>query len=178
MQAWNTSMWLSILALTVSALSFLAAAWSAWVSHQSLAHARNSYKEQMDISFERERSQLLTFFLTSKDSFERALARLNALKAKAESSPKAAQVLIHRDLEGLSRYQTSMEKAARQAYALWNEVAEWSSKSGTRTLVHHQSKYQALIDDDKRALDLALVFAGALEEKLRQAVNYVSGATR
>lgn len=172
------SMWLSILALTVSVLSFLAAAWSAWISHQSLAHARRSYKEQMEISFERERSQLLTFFLTSKDSFERALARLNAMKAKVESSPKAAQVLIHRELEDLSRYQTSMEQAIRQAYALWNEVYEWNSKHGARTLAHHQSQYQALINDDKRALDLALVFAGALEEKLRQAVTFVSGTTR
>ena len=45
-------------------------------------------------------------------------------------------------------------------------------------LAHHQSQYQALVDDDKIALDLALVFAGSFEEKLRQAVAYVSGATR
>lgn len=132
----------------------------------------------MDISFERERSQMLTFFLQSRASFESASGRLTALKVKAESSPKAARMLVHRDLEELSRYQTSMEQAARQAHALWNEVYEWSSKHGARTLAHHQSQYQALIDDDKIALDLALVFAGSFEEKLRQAVAYVSGTTR
>lgn len=178
MQAWTASTWLSILALVVSVLSFLAAAWSAWISHRSLDHARHSYKEQMEISFERERSQMLTFFQQSRASFESALARLDALKAKTESSPKAARMLMHRDLEELSRLQTSMEQAARQAYALWNEVADWSPKDGTRTLAHHQSQYQALIDDDKIALDLTLIFAGSFEEKLRQAVNYMSGTPR
>jgi len=178
MQTWTASTWLSILALAVSVLSFLAAAWSAWISHRSLDHARHGYKEQMDISFERERSRMLTFFLQSKASFENALTRLDALKAKAESSPKAAQMLVHRDLEELSRHQASMEQAARQASALWNEIAEWSSKDGMGTLAHHQSQYQALFEDDKIALNVAVVFVGSFEEKLCQAVAYVSGATR
>lgn len=48
MELWDTSTWIAIIALVVSALGFVTSVWSAWVSHRGLAHARVKHTNRKD----------------------------------------------------------------------------------------------------------------------------------
>jgi hypothetical protein len=174
----DTSTWISILALVVSVLSLAAAVWSSYVGQQSLAHSRKTYDEQLSISFARERAQLLQLITQNQAVLEKTRLRIGAIKAKFDAAPKPAQVLLHRYTNLFTEYLPRIEGSIRQCSSLWQEVSEWDEHKGIHALVHHQARYRALMEDDQIAHDQGLIMVGIVEEQLSQAVTYVSGATR
>jgi len=178
MYGWNASTWISVLSLVISVVSVAAAAWSAWIARKTLTHARNTYGEQLHISFERERSALLDLITRNRSEFEKTRLRLDSLKAKCESSPQPVKEMLRKDVCLLDEQLLKVEGAIRQCWSLWDEVARWSNDTGIHGLVHHQSRYKALIEDDRFDQDTWLMVAEAFEQKLIKAHEYVSGATR
>ncbi|WP_349812101.1 hypothetical protein ABQ179_011835 [Xanthomonas dyei] len=178
MQNFDTSTWISILALVVSLLSLAAAIWASYVGQQSLSHARKTYDEQLSISFVRERSQLLQLITQNQAVLEKTRLRIGALKAKFDASPQPAQVLLHNYTDLFTEYLPRIEGSIRQCSALWHEVAEWDERKGIHALVHHQARYRALMEDDQIAHDQGLIMVGIVEQKLSDAMAYFSGATR
>lgn len=177
MHGWGTSTWISVLSLLVSIISVMAAAWSAWIARRSLEHARYTYGEQVRVSFERERSALLELITKNRSEFEKTRLRLDSLKTKYESSSQPVKEMLRKDAHLIDEHTLKAEGAVRQCWSLWEEVAEWSNDTGLYDLVHHQSRYKALIEDDRFDQDTWLMVAGAFEEKLTRAGEYVSGTS-
>lgn len=178
MNNWDTSTWVAVLALVVSILSFLAAAWATWVSHRTLQHARSVHAEDRRIAFERERSQLLEVINASRLLLERTRIKIGTLKAQFEAAPQPVQVLLANYTGLFTEYLPRVEAGARQCGLLWSEVAEWTQDTGIHALMQHQAKFRALVNDDQIAHDQGLFLVGVFEEKMAQARSYVSGATR
>lgn len=178
MQNWDTSIWISVLALVVSILSFAAAIWASYVGHHSLSHARKTYDEQLSISFARERAQLLQLITQNQAVLDKTRLRIGAIKAKFDAAPQPAQALLHRYTDLFTEYLPRIEGSIRQCSALWHEVAEWDERKGIHALVHHQARYRALMEDDQIAHDQGLIMVGIVEENLSKATAYVSGAIR
>jgi len=177
MKAWDTSTWVAVLALVLSGLSFLAAAWAAWVSHRTLEHARTVHAEERRISFERERSQLLEVVNTSRLLLERTRIKIGTLKARFDAAPQPVRAVLANYTNLFTVYLPRVEAGVRQCNALWSEIAEWNQDTGIHALVHHQAKFRALVNDDQIAHDQGLFLVGVFEEKMTQAAAYVSGAT-
>lgn len=178
MQDWNVSTWIALLALVVSLLSFVAAAWASYIGHQSLAHARKTYDEQLSLSFERERSQLLQLISQNQSVFEKNRLRVSTLQARINASPQPVRELLHREVDLLTGYLPQLDGAIRQCSSLWHEAAEWNQTKGIHALVHHQARYRALMEEDQVVHQQGLVMVDATEDKLAKAHVYVSGATR
>ena len=178
MENWDSSTWISVIALVVSALSLAAAIWASYVGHQSLKHARETYDEQLSISFARERAQLLQLITQNQAVLQKTFITVGALKAKFDASPQPVQVLLHNFTNLFTEYLPRLEGSIRQCAALWHEVSEWDQRRGIHALVHHQARYRALMEDDLIAHDQGLIMVGIVEEKLAKATEYVAGATR
>ena len=178
MQDWDSSTWIAILALVVSVLSLASAFWAAHTSYKALSHARETYAEQLSLSFARERAQLLELITKNQAVLEKTRLRIGALKQNFDAAPQPAQVLLHNFTSLFTEYLPRIEGGIRQCVALWDEVAEWDERTGIHALVHHQAKYRALMENDQIAHEQGLVMVGMVEEKLAQATAYVSGATR
>lgn len=178
MDNWDTSTWVAVIALVVSVLSLVAAIWASYVGHQSLAHARATYDEQLSISFARERAQLLQLISQNQAVLQKTRITVGALKEKFEAAPQPAQALLHNFTGLFTEYLPRLEGSIRQCTALWHEVSEWDQRRGIHALVHHQARYRALMEDDLIAHDQGLIMVGIVEEKLAKALEHVSGATR
>ena len=178
MENWDSSTWISVLALVISALSLAAAVWAPYVGQQSLSHARKTYDEQLSISFARERSQLLQLITQNQAVLEKTRITIGALKVKFDAAPQPVQALLRNYTNLFTEYLPRIEGSIRQCSALWHEVSEWDEKRGIHALVHHQARYRALMEDDLTAHDQGLIMVGIVEEKLAQATAYVSGTTR
>jgi hypothetical protein len=178
MEKWDTSTWVSILALVVSGFSFLAAVWAAWVSHRTLGHAQTVHQEERRLSFERERSQLLEVVNTSKLLLERTRIKIGTVKARFDAAPQPVQVILKNHTELFTEYLPRVEAGGRQCDSLWREIAEWDPDTGIQALVRHQAKFRALVNEDQIAHDQGLFLVGVFEEKMAQAMEYVSNARR
>lgn len=178
MASWDTSIWISVLALSVSGLSFFAAVWAAWVSHGTLKHAQNVHAADRRLSFERERSNLLEVINQSRGILDKTRIRIGALKANFDRAPMPAQALMQRYTSLFTEYLPRIEAGIRQATALWDEVAEWDQHNGIEALVWHQAKFRALLHDDQVAHDQAVILAETFEKKFAMALEHIKGATR
>jgi hypothetical protein len=178
MSTWDTATWVSILALVVSCLSFMAALWAAWVSHHTLAHARDVHSEDQQIAFERERSELLEVINTSRMLLEKTRIRIGTLKARFDAAPQPVKALLVNYTSLFSEYLPRIEAGCRQCHALWDEVAAWDDEKGIHALVHHQAKFRKLVGDDQVAHDNGIFLVEIFEEKMAKALSYVSHATR
>ena len=176
MNAWDTSTWVSIVALVVSALSFFAAMWAAWVSHRTLEHARAVHQEERRLSFERERSQLLETINTSRLLLDRTRIKIGTLKAQFDAAPQPVQALLQNYTDLFTDYLPRVEAGVRQCGMLWSEIAEWNQDTGIHALVQHQAKLRAVVNDDQIAHDQGLFLIGVFEEKMAEATEYVSNA--
>lgn len=178
MASWDTSTWVSVLALTVSGLSLFAAVWAAWVSHRTLKHAQDVHAADRRIAFERERAQLLEVINQSRSILDKTRIHIGALKANFDAAPQPAQALMHRYTSLFTEYLPRIEAGIRQANALWDEVAEWDQQNGIEALVWHQAKFRALLRGDQVAHDQAVVLVETFEKKFAMALDYIKGATR
>ncbi len=178
MNTWDTTTWISVLALVVSGMSLAAALWAAWVSHQTLRHAEKVHAEERRITFERERSQLLEVVNTSLLLLERTRIKIGTLKARFDAAPQPVQALLHNYTNLFTDYLPRIEAGARQCAALWEEIADWDQDHGIHALVAHQAKFRALVNNDQIAHDQGLFLVGVFEEKMAQASAYISGAKR
>ena len=178
MNTWDTSTWIAILALVVSGLSFLAAMWAAWISHRTLKHAQTVHQEERRLSFERERSQLLEVVNTSRLLLERTRIKIGTLKARFDAAPQPVHGLLRNYTSLFTEYLPSVEAGVRQCGLLWSEIAEWDEDTGIHSLVRHQAKYRALVNDDQIAHDQGLFLVGVFEEKMAQALEQISNAQR
>lgn len=178
MSSWDTTTWIAIWALFVSVLSFFAAAWAAWVSHRALVHTRRAHDEERRITIERERSQLLEILNSSMSTLDKARIEIGALKAEFDAAPQSVQVLLKNYTQLFTEYLPRIESGARQAAALWNEVAAWDPETGIHALVQHQSRFRALLHEDQVAYEQGLHLVGRFREKLEMAREYVSQAVR
>ena len=178
MNSWDTTTWVSILALVVSCLSFLAALWAACVSHRTLAHAREVHSENQSIVFERERSELLEVINTSRMLLENTRIRIGTLKARFDAAPQPVKALLANYTSLFSDYLPRIEAGSRQCHALWDEVAGWDDEKGIHALVHHQAKFRKLVGDDQIAHDSGIFMVEVFEEKMAKATSYVTHATR
>jgi len=127
---WDSSTWISVLALAMSGLSFLAAAWAAWVSHRALRHAENVHHEDRRIAFERERSQLLEIINNSRSLLDKTRIRIGELKADFDAAPQPAQVLMHNYTSLFTEYLPRVEAGVRQAK---QRCCGTRSQAGTKT---------------------------------------------
>ena len=178
MSTWDAAAWISILALVVSCLSFIAALWAAWVSHRTLEHARDVHSGDQQIAFERERSELLEVINTSRMLLEKTRIRIGTLKARFDVTPQPAKALLVNYTSLFSEYLPRIEAGCRQCNALWDEVAAWDDEKGIHALVHHQAKFRKLVGDDQLAHDTGIFLVEVFEEKLAKAMSYVSHASR
>jgi hypothetical protein len=178
MSSLDTPTWISVLALLVSGLSFLAAAWAAWVSHRTLAHARDVREDELRITFERERSELLEVINTSRVLLEQTTVRIGTLKARFDAAPQPAQALLRSYTNVFTEFLPRVEAGVRQCSALWDEVANWDWDKGIYALVHHQAKFRKLLSDDQMAHDTGIFLVDVFEEKMAKAVAYASHASR
>jgi hypothetical protein len=178
MTSWDTPTWISVLALAISALSFIAAAWAAWVSHRTLAHERDVRKDERRITFERERSELLEVINTSRMLLEQTRLRIGTLKSRFDAAPEPVRALLGNYTGLFTEFLPRVEVGVRQCNALWDEVAAWDQDSGIYALVHHQARYRKLVNDDQLAHDSGVFLLAALEEKMAKATAHVSHAAR
>lgn len=178
MSSWDTPTWISVLALVVSGLSFLAAVWAAWVSHRTLAHAREVREDELRITFERERTELLEVINTSRTLLEQTRVRIGTLKARFDAAPQPVQALLKNYTNLFTEYLPRVEAGVRQCNALWNEVADWDQEKGIYALVHHQARFRKLVSDDQMAHDTGVFLVNVFEEKMAKAADYASHATR
>jgi hypothetical protein len=178
MNNWDTPTWISVLALVVSGFSFAAAAWAAWVSHRTLAHAQAVHRDDQRIGFERERSELLEVINTSRMLLEKTRLRVGTVKARFDAAPQPARVLLINYTELFTEYLPRLEAGLRQCNALWDEVAAWDDEKGIYGLVHHQPKFRKLVYDDQLAHDNGIFLVDVFEEKMAKAIAHVSNATR
>ena len=178
MYGWSASTWISVLSLVISIFSVVVAASSAWIARKSLEHTKDTYDDQVRISFERERSDLLDLITKNRSEFEKTRSRIDSLKASYESSSQPVKEILRKDAQLLDEQVQKVEGAVRQCWSLWDEVSGWSSDTGIYGLVHHQSRYKALVEDDRFDQDNWLRVAEVFEQKLIKAHEYVSGATR
>ena len=171
-------MWVSILALAVSALSFIAAGWAAWVSHRTLNHAQRVHLEDRRVSFERERSQLLEIINTSRSLLDRTRIKIGTLKANFDASPQPVQRLMQSYANLFTEYYPRIEAGVRQAAMLWDEVAEWDQDRGIQGLVRHQARFRALLHEDQVAHDQGVFLVNIFEAKFAEATKRVAEAAR
>jgi hypothetical protein len=156
----------------------MAAAWAAWISHQTFEHARQVHREERRVGFERERSQLLEAISASKLLLDKTRIEIGALKARFDAAPQQVHVLLQGYTDLFTDYLPRIEAGVRQCTALWSEVANWNEDTGIHALVRHQAQFRALATNDQIAHDQGLFLAGAFEEKMTRAMEYVSSATR
>ncbi|ENO76084.1 hypothetical protein B447_18578 [Thauera sp. 27] len=166
------------MALAVSALSFIAAAWAAWVSHRMLAQERDVRKDERRITFERERSELLEVINTSRMLLEQTRLRIGALKSRFDAAPQPVRTLLGNYAGLFTEFLPRVEVGVRQCNALWDEVAAWDQDKGIYALVHHQARYRKLVNDDQLAHDSGVLLLAACEEKMAKATAHVSHAAR
>lgn len=178
MPAWDTSIWIAVLALVVSALGFATSVWSAWVSHRALAHTRDVYEQERRETFERQRAALLEVINTSRSTLDRTRVDIGTLKAIFDAEPEQVRTLLSNYSSLFTEYLPRVEGGVRQAGALWDEVAEWDSRTGTSALIQHEARFRALLHEDQMIRDHALYMINVFREKLELARTHVSNATR
>lgn len=171
-------MWVSLLALVVSALSFFAAAWAAWVSHRTLNHAQRVHFEDRRISFERERSELLEIITTSRSLLDQTRIKIGTLKANFDASPQPVQRLMQSYTNLFTEYYPRIAAGVRQAEMLWNEVADWHRDTEIEGLVRHQARFRALLHEDQVAHDQGVFMVEIFEAKFAEATKTFAQAAR
>lgn len=174
----DSSTWLSIIAIVVSALSFFAAAWAAWVSKMTLDHAKAVHQDDRRIAFERERSNLLEIINTSRSLLDKTRIRIGTLKANFEASPEYLRVHMQPYTSLFTDYYPRIEQSVRQAGMLWDEVAEWDLDTGVHGLVRHKAKFCALLHEDQVAHDQGLFLVGIFEQEFERAYKAGVAATK
>lgn len=178
MPDWDTSTWIAVIALSVSVLSFVISALSAWVSHCGLTLARQAYEQERHENFEKQRSSLLEVINTSRSTLDRTRIEIGTLKAIFGAEPQPVQTLLSNYTALFTEYLPRVEAGVRQAASLWDEVADWDESTGITALVHHEARYRALLHEDQMAHENALYLIAVFKEKLEDARRYVSGAVR
>ena len=178
MNTWDTSTWISMLALVVSGLSFLSAVWAAWVSQRTLVHAQSVHNEERRLSFERERAQLLEVLNASRLLLERTRIKIGTLKARFDATSPPVHALLKNYTGLFTEYLPRVEASIRQCDVLWKEIADWNESTGIHALVQHQAKLRALVNDDQISHDHGLFLVGVFEEKMAQALEYTTNALR
>lgn len=168
MNDWNTSTWISVLSLAISVISVASAIGSPWIARKSLDHARDTYYDQVQISFERERSALLDLITRNRSEFEKTRLRIDSLKDRYKSSLQPVKEILRKDADLLDAQLHNVEGAIRQCLSLWDEVARWDGNTGIHALVYHQSRYKALMEDDRFDQDSWLMVVGAFDEKIKE----------
>lgn len=157
------------MALAVSALSFFASVWAAWVSHRTLAHERDMREDERRITFERERSELLEVINTSRMLLEQTRLRIGTLKARFDAAPQSVRALLGNYTGLFTEFLPRVEGGVRQCNALWDEVAAWDQDNGSFSLVHHQARFRKLVNDDQLAHDNGVFLVEVFEEKMAKA---------
>jgi hypothetical protein len=178
MEAWDTSTWIAVIAVVVSALGFGTSVWSARVSHRGLAHAREVHEQERRENFERQRSALLEVINASRSTLDRTRVDIGTLKAIFDAEPEPVRALLSNYVSLFTEYLPRVEGGVHQAGALWDEVAEWDTRAGMSALIHHEARYRALLHDDQMVRDHALYMINVFNEKLAQARSYVSNSQR
>ena len=178
MVTWDNSAWISVLALAVSVLSFVAAIWAAWTSHRTLRQAERVRDEDRKITFERERSQLLEIINDSRSLLNKTRIHIGALKADFDAAPQSVRELMHNYTDLFDEYLPGIEAGVRQTTMLRNEVTSWNDDTGIPALVRNQAKFRALVHDDEVAHDQGFVLVAMFEKKFSAAVDYVKYASR
>jgi hypothetical protein len=178
MAALDTATWISLLALVVSGLSFLAAMWAAWVSHRTLVHAKETHEEEQVLAFERERSELLSVISQSRTLLEQTRIRIGTLKARFDAAPQPAQTILQNYTNLFTEYLPRVEAGVRQCNASWSEVASWGETTGVQALLRHQARMRAAVHDDQIAHDQGVFLVDTFEEKFNEVLRYIAGATR
>jgi hypothetical protein len=178
MPDWDTSTWIAVIALGVSVLSFVTSAWSSWVSHRGLTHARQAYEQGRHESFEKQRSSLLEVINTSRSTLDRTRIEIGTLKAIFDAEPQTVQTMLSNYTALFAEYLPRVEAGVRQAASLWDEVADWNESTGISALVHHEARYRALLHEDQMAHEHALYLIAVFKEKLDEARRFVSVAFR
>lgn len=169
MENFNTSTWVSFLALAISILSAAAAVGSMLIARKSLEHTKNTSSDDRRISFERERSALLDLITRNRSQFDRTRLRIDKLKARYNSSPDPVKELLRQNVKVLDEHLSKTDGAIRQCWSLWDEVAEWNADNGIHALVHHQARYKTLVEDDRFDEATWIMGIDAFEELLANA---------
>lgn len=157
------------IALGISVLSFGTSVWSAWISHRSYNHAKSVHDTEQELAFEKERSELLEVINTSRSILDKTRIEIGTLKAQFDAEPARVQALLVNYTDLFTEFLPRVEAGVSQATAIWNEVAEWSFKTGINAMVAHQSRFRALIHEDQTAHESALYCIGVFKEKLDRA---------
>ena len=160
---WDTATWVAVLALVVSGMSFIAAIWAAWVSHNSLSHARRVHEEDRRVAFERERSQLLEIINTGRGLLDNTRIRIGTLKANFDAAPPPVQALLTTYTGLFSEYYPRVEAGVRQANSLLSEVSGWDQDTGIQGLVRHQARFRTLLHEDRIAHDIGVSLVATFE---------------
>ena len=96
------------------------------------------------MTFEKERSELLEVINTSRSILDKTRIEIGTLKAQFDSESARVQSLLVNYTDLLTEFLPRVEAGVIQATTLWNEVAEWSFKTGINAMVAHQSRFRAL----------------------------------
>lgn len=161
-------------ALVFSGLSILVAIWSAFVSHKSLRHSKDSYKDKQEIAFERERSEFLEHINDDRRRFEAAQHAIEELKTEFEALPDGARMKLGDLSLVFIEYLPTIQGFTRQANSLWYEVAEWKKSTGIYALVHHQPQFKTLLRNDRMVHDEWIPHIEKLKKELQEMkVKYV-----
>lgn len=178
MPPWDTSIWIAVIALGISALGFATSVWSVWVSHRALAHTCEVHEQERRESFERQRTALLEVINTSRSTLDRTRVDIGTLKAIFDAEPEPVRALLSNFSSLFTEYLPKVEGGVRQAGALWAEVAEWDPRTGTSALIHHEARFRALLHDDQMVRDHALYMINVFKEKLELARSHVGKSVR
>ena len=178
MNTWDTATWISIIALVVSAMSFFAAMWAAWVSHRTLQHARKSHQQELELTFERERSELLEVIGQSRLLLDRTRIRIGTLQARFDAAPDQVKTMLANYTSIFTEYLPSIEGALRQCNSLIDEVSDWDRSTGIAALVRHQARFRTLIHNDQIAHDQGIFLVDTFYEKFGQAMQSFPGQHR
>jgi hypothetical protein len=178
MANWDTSAWIAILALAVSALSFLAAVWAAWVSHRTLQNSQRTHQQELELTFERERGELLAVIGQSRLLLDWTRIRIGTLQVRFDAAPNEVKIMLANYTNLFTEYLPSVEEALRQCNGLIDEISNWDRATGIAALVRHQAHFRTLIHNDQIAHDQGVFLVDVFYEKFGQATQYVAHASR
>ncbi|PPD53786.1 MAG: hypothetical protein CTY10_08255 [Methylotenera sp.] len=162
------------IALGISILSFGTSIWSAFIGHRSYNHTKSVHETELELAFEKERSELLEIINTSRSILDKTRIEIGTLKAEFDSEHAKVQALLANYTNLFTEFLPRIEAGVTQATMLWNEVAEWNFKTGIKAMVSHQSRYRALIHEDQTVHESALYCIKVFRDKLDRAKLAVS----
>ena len=154
---------------TIASLALIVSIVAVFISYKAHKHTVSAHELATTLSFERDKSELLSYVEQSRNLFSDARREVELAQFVLGHEPLAVQQALTSYQALFTDFLPKLVGAERNATGVWEEIFEWRDKSGRSAFAHHAPRFRASLENDRVAHEMALKCARELKNQMARA---------